>query len=109
MLRMMIHMRRYAWMLAAVVVRVIQVAVKAPDYLSRLVCTGIAAALMFQICINVGMCLGVLPVIGLTLPFVSYGGTSVFTMFMAMGIVSGIHMRPAPDANARYIRPRPNL
>jgi rod shape determining protein RodA len=52
------------------------------------------------------MCLGIFPVIGLTLPFISYGGSSIVTMFLAMGIVSGIHMRPAPDSNARYIRPK---
>ena len=46
-----------------------------------------------------------MPVIGLTLPFFSYGGSSLVTMFFAMGIVSGINMRPAPDSNARYIRP----
>ncbi len=51
------------------------------------------------------MCIGLVPVIGLTLPFFSYGGSSLVTMFFAMGIVSGINMRPAPDSNARYIRP----
>ena len=61
--------------------------------------------LVFQIMVNVGMCMGVFPVIGLTLPFISYGGTSIVTMFAAMGIVSGIRMRPAPDSAARYIRP----
>ena len=59
-----------------------------------------------QIGINVGMCLGVFPVVGLTLPFFSYGGSSIVTMFAAMGFVSGIRMRPAPDSNARYIRPK---
>ena len=67
-------------------------------------CIGIAGMLATQVILNVGMCLGVLPVIGLTLPFFSYGGTSIVTMFIAMGIVSGINMRPAPDSSARYIR-----
>ena len=92
-------------LLAAVVVRVIQVAVKAPDYLSRLVCTGIAAALMFQICINVGMCLGVVPVIGLTLPFISYGGSSIVSTYLAMGVVSSIHAHPNPGSHSCYIQP----
>ena len=92
-------------LLAAVVVRVIQVAVKAPDYLSRLVCTGIAAALMFQICVNVGMCLGVVPVIGLTLPFISYGGSSIVSTYLAMGVVSSIHAHPNPGSYSRYIQP----
>ena len=55
-------------LLGAVVFRVIYVGLKAPDYLSRLVCLGTGAALIFQVCVNVGMCLGVAPVIGLTLP-----------------------------------------
>lgn len=93
-------------LLTAIVVRCLHVGVKSGNYMNRIICVGIASMLVFQIIINVGVCLGLLPVIGLTLPFISYGGSSIFTMFMAMGIVSGIHMRPAPDASARYIRPR---
>lgn len=96
-------------LLTAIVIRIIHVGIKSHNYMNRIICIGIAGMLLFQIVINVGMCLGVLPVIGLTLPFVSYGGSSIVTMFMAMGVVSGIHMRPAPDADARYIRPRQTL
>lgn len=93
-------------LLSAIVIRCIYVGIKSENYMNRMICIGIAGMLLFQIVINVGMCLGVLPVIGLTLPFVSYGGSSIITMFMAMGVVSGIHMRPAPDSNAKYIRPK---
>ena len=93
-------------MLSAIVIRIIYVGVKSGNYMNRIICVGIAGMLLFQIIINVGMCLGILPVIGLTLPFISYGGSSIVTMFMAMGVVSGIHMRPAPDGSARYIRPK---
>ena len=96
-------------LLTAIVIRIIYVGIKSQNYMNRIICIGIAGMLLFQIVINVGMCLGLLPVIGLTLPFISYGGSSIVTMFMAMGVVSGIHMRPAPDANARYIRPRQSL
>jgi len=96
-------------LLTAIIVRCIQVGVKSGNYMNRLICIGIAGMLAVQILINVGMCLGLFPVIGLTLPFVSYGGSSLVTMFLAMGIVSGIHMRPAPDASARYIRPKYHL
>ena len=41
-----------------------------------------------------------------SLPFVSYGGSSIVTMFISMGIVSGIHMRPSPDSERLYIRPK---
>ncbi len=62
-----------------------------------LVCVGISSMLMVQILINVGMCLGIMPVIGLTLPFISYGGTSVMTMYTALGMVCGLQMRKRPD------------
>lgn len=93
-------------LLTAIIIRCVYVGVKSGNYLNRLICVGIAGMLVFQIAVNVGMCLGVFPVIGLTLPFISYGGSSIVTMFLAMGIVSGIRMRPAPDSTARYIRPR---
>ena len=50
-----------------------------------------------QVGVNVGMCLYVFPVVGLTLPFISYGGTSIVTMFAAMGIISSIKMRSLPS------------
>ncbi len=60
------------------------------DKFSMLCCVGVAAMLTFQTFINVGMCLRVAPVIGLTLPFFSYGGTSVLTMFIALGLVASL-------------------
>ena len=93
-------------LLATIIVRIIYVGVKSGNYMNRIICIGIAGMLLFQIVVNVGMCVGMFPVIGLTLPFISYGGSSIVTMFMAMGVVSGIHMRPAPDSSARYIRPK---
>lgn len=79
--------------------------VKSGSYLNRLICIGIAGMLLFQILVNIGMCLGLFPVVGLTLPFISYGGSSIVTTFAAVGIVSGIRMRPSPDNETRYIRP----
>ena len=92
-------------LLGAVVCRVIYVGIKTPDYLSRLVCLGTGAALIFQICVNVGMCLGVVPVIGLTLPFISYGGSSIVSLYLAMGVVSSVHAHPRPEARSRYVQP----
>ena len=60
---------------------------------SSYVCVGVAGTLIFQVLSNVGMCLFVLPVIGLTLPFFSYGGSSLLALYAAMGIVSGIKKR----------------
>lgn len=92
-------------LLMAIVVRIIYVGVKSPDYMNRLICIGIASMLLFQVLINIGVCVGLIPVIGLALPFLSYGGSSIITSFIAMGIVSGIKMHPAPDISAHYIRP----
>ena len=93
-------------LLSAIVARCVHVGLKTPNYMNRLICFGIAAILVLQILINVGMCIGVFPVIGLTLPFVSYGGSSIVTLYLAMGLISGIHMRPDPEARSPYIQPR---
>lgn len=91
-------------LLAAIVARCIYVGVKTTSYMNRLICFGVAAMLAFQTLVNVGMCIGVFPVIGLTLPFISYGGSSMITLFLAVGLVSGIHMRPDPDASSYYVQ-----
>ena len=92
-------------MLAAVIARCIWVGCQSPDYMRRMVCFGAAAALIFQVFVNVGMCIGLVPVIGLTLPLISYGGSSVVTIYAMLGLVSGVHARPAPRSHERYIRP----
>jgi len=83
-------------LLVLIIIRCIYVGVKSNNPLGLLVCSGIAAMLIAQTVENIGMCLGVLPVIGITLPFLSYGGSSIVTCLAAMGIVSGIKMRPKP-------------
>ena len=88
-------------LLLAIIVRCLYVGIRSNDTLGLLVCTGIAAMLIFQTFENIGMCLGITPVIGLTLPFFSYGGSSLITNFAAMGIVSGIKMRPKPSGFRR--------
>jgi rod shape determining protein RodA len=70
---------------------------RAKSHVSAYIAIGFAGMLMVQTIINVGMCLYVVPVIGLTLPFISYGGSSTLTLFIAMGIVSSIKMRPLPS------------
>jgi rod shape determining protein RodA len=86
-------------LLTAIIVRCIYVGVRSNSSLGMLVCMGISAMLIIQTFENIGMCLGLLPVIGITLPFFSDGGSSIVTSFAAMGIVSGVKMRPKP---ARY-------
>ena len=84
-------------LLSAIVIRCIYVGVKSGNFMNRTICIGIAGMLLFQIVVNVGMCVGLFPAIGLTLPFISYGGTSVMTMYTALGMVCGLQMRKRPD------------
>lgn len=84
-------------LLLAVILRCLQVAHEAGTRMESVVCVGMAGMLIFQTVANIGMCLFLLPVVGLTLPFFSYGGSSIVTLFAAMGIVSGIKKRSRPD------------
>jgi rod shape determining protein RodA len=65
----------------------------APDAFSMLVAGGIVFAFLFQVFINVGMTMGIAPVTGIPLPFVSVGGSSMITNLLAMGLLLGIHAR----------------
>ena len=89
----------------AIIARCFYVGMKCPDYMRRVICFGAASALMFQLMINTGMCIGVMPVIGLTLPLISYGGSSIVTIYAMLGLVSGAHARPQSLSHERYIQP----
>ena len=88
-----------------IIARCIWVGNRCTDYMRRLVCYGAASALMFQVLINTGMCIGVMPVIGLTLPLISYGPSSVVSIFGMLGLVSGAFARPSSLSHERYIQP----
>ena len=88
-----------------IIARCIMVGMKCPDYMRRIICFGAASALTFQVMINIGMCIGVMPVIGLTLPLISYGGSSVVTIYAMLGLVSGSHARPQSQSHELYIQP----
>ena len=79
------------------VYRCFQAARLAKSSMDALICVGFASMLIFQTVENIGMCLFVMPVIGLTLPFFSYGGSSIVTLYAAMGMVSGVRSRTLPD------------
>ena len=91
-------------LLMIIVVRCIQIGLRSGNTMSMLVCFGVAATVVFQTFENVGMCIGIAPVVGITLPFFSYGGSSLFSMFAAMGLVSGIKYRPKPARASLYGR-----
>lgn len=78
--------------------RILQVASMTPDYAGKLACTAIAGVLFFQTVVSIGMNLRLLPVTGLTLPFVSYGGSSLLTWYLAIGVIQSIRMRHRKQA-----------
>ena len=63
------------------------------DLFGTLIAAGIAVMWMFQIFINIGMTMGIMPITGLPLPFISFGGSSLITNFVAVGMLLNIHMR----------------
>ena len=91
-------------LLMIIVVRCVQIGLRSGNTMSMLVCMGVASTVVFQTFENVGMCIGIAPVVGITLPFFSYGGSSLFSMFAAMGLVSGVKYRPKPMRSALYGR-----
>ncbi len=76
---------------AAIIFRILHVARKAANHMGCYICVGLTAMLFMQAAENIGMCLGLLPVIGLTLPFMSYGGSSVLALCMSMGLAMSVH------------------
>ncbi len=84
-------------LLGGIVLRCVWVSRQASSPFSAYVAMGMAGMLFTQIFLNVGMCLYVLPVMGLTLPFISYGGSSIITLYAAMGIVSSVKARTLPS------------
>ena len=72
----------------------------AKNFYGALVAGGITAMLMFQVFVNVGMTIGIMPITGIPLPLMSYGGSSVLTTLMAIGILQSIHAQ-ARDIGCR--------
>jgi len=73
--------------------RIWRTAQLARDDFGSLLCVGVLSLLLFQIFENVGMTMGIMPITGITLPFVSYGGSSVLASFVAIGLVLNVHSR----------------
>jgi len=73
--------------------RIWRTAQLARDPLGTLICVGVLSMFVFQVFENVGMTMGIMPITGIPLPFMSYGGSSTLTAFIAMGLVLNVHMR----------------
>lgn len=79
-------------LLAAVCARILFIGKRARDLQGTLLCAGVFAMFLAQIFINLGMCLSILPVIGVTLPFFSAGGTSLICLYLGVGVVLSVYL-----------------
>lgn len=86
--------------LIVLVMRIINIAKFCKNDFGSFICIGIAAMFMVQSILNIGMCLAMLPVIGITLPLMSYGGSSMLALYIAMGFVHAISAH-GKSVNAR--------
>ena len=84
-------------LLTLLIVRLFYVSYRASTTFSALLAVGVGGMFLFQTFMNIFMNIGLLPVMGLTLPFFSYGGTSIMTMYAALGIAAGVRMREKPS------------
>ncbi len=85
----------YFFLMAVMILRILIIARRNRDNYGMFICTGVATVFIFQTLENIGMCLGMLPVIGITLPFISYGGSSIVSLYMCLGAVMsvGVHRK----------------
>jgi len=75
------------------ILRIWRIGSTAPDLFGTLICAGVLAMLMFQIFESMGMTSGIMPITGIPLPFLSYGGSSILASFLGIGLVESVHMR----------------
>ena len=78
---------------AFLTVWILNVGLSARDRIGAVICIGVAAMTFWHVAVNVAMVLGLAPVVGVTLPFISYGGSSLVTFFLAMGLVANVSLR----------------
>ncbi|MEF9984335.1 MAG: FtsW/RodA/SpoVE family cell cycle protein [Oscillospiraceae bacterium] len=78
--------------LSFIVLKILMIIPHSNDLLGKYICVGVFAMFAFQILLNIGMCISVLPVIGITLPFVSAGGTSIVASYLGIGLALSVYM-----------------
>lgn len=83
-------------LIAVVLFRILRAARLAPDMAGSLICYGVATVIFFQTLVSIGMNVRVMPVTGLTLPFISSGGSSLVTLMFGIGLVESVALRRAP-------------
>ena len=89
----------------ALILRLIVLAERQHTRFGRVFGYSVMGIFFFHLFINIGMVLGLTPVIGIPLPFFSYGASSVVTIFAMLGLVSGAHARPQSQSHERYVQP----
>lgn len=93
---------------ALLIWRALRLLIQSKNFYGTLVVGGIAAMLLFQVFVNIGMNLGLMPVTGITLPLMSYGGSSVLVTFLAIGLMQAVHVQmrlePGDGANNTPLR-----
>jgi rod shape determining protein RodA len=87
---------------ALLIWRALRIVTLSKNLYGTLVAGGIAAALMFQVFVNVGMNLGIMPITGVPLPLMSYGGSSVIATMLAIGVLESIHMQARLSQKSRF-------
>ena len=80
-------------LLALLLWRGLRIAAGPRDPFGALLATGVVTMLAFQAFVNIGMTIGIMPITGIPLPFVSYGGSSLVATFLAIGLLENVHMR----------------
>jgi len=80
-------------LLSIIAWRILRTAQLARDPLGTLICVGVLSMFVFQVFENIGMTMGIMPITGIPLPFMSYGGSSTLAAFLAIGVVLNVHMR----------------
>ncbi len=91
---------------ALLISRTLRILVMAKDLFGSLIAAGIAAMLMFQVFVNVGMTIGIMPITGVTLPLMSYGGSSVVATMVSVGLLQSIYVRARASAASKGRVPR---
>jgi rod shape determining protein RodA len=86
---------------ALLIWRTLGVLVMSKDLFGSLIAAGVAAMLMFQVFVNVGMTIGIMPITGVTLPLMSYGGSSVITTLLAVGLLQSIYVQARASASLK--------
>ncbi|NLT06576.1 MAG: rod shape-determining protein RodA [Solirubrobacterales bacterium] len=86
---------------ALLIWRTLRILTIAKDLFGTLIAAGVLAMLMHQIFVNVGMAIGIMPITGITLPLLSYGGSSVLATFIALGLLQSVHAQARDTAFAK--------